>query len=90
VSGARFTLRLWKARLTYAPTSHLALSTLAQYDSDAGEAGLNTRLTWTLSPGHDVIVVWTRHYVDPTQGGFQNLRRDADEIIVKTKWDLRL
>jgi hypothetical protein len=77
-------------RLSYAPNSNLAISTLAQYDSVAGEAGINTRMTWTLSPGHDLFVVWTRHYIDPTEAGFRGLQRDADEIIVKMKWELRI
>jgi hypothetical protein len=90
LEGVRFTLRLWKIRFTYAPNPHLAISTLAQYDSVAGEAGINTRMTCTLSPGHDLIVVWNRHYVDPTEAGFHALQRDADEVTVTMKWDLRL
>jgi hypothetical protein len=40
--------------------------------------------------GHDLFVVWTRHYIDPTDGGLRSLHRDADEIILKLKWDVRL
>jgi hypothetical protein len=75
---------------SYAPTRRLAISTLAKYDSDAGETGINTRITWTL-------FTWARlnrrvncHYVDPTEAGFRALQRDAEEVTVKMKWDLQL
>ena len=89
VPAGRFALRLWSARATYAFNTHLAVSTLGQYDSEAGEAGFNTRLSWNIAPGRELFVVWNRSYMETDPVGFAPLQRAADEIAVKWRCDIR-
>jgi hypothetical protein len=85
-----FTLRLLRLRAIYAPNAHLAIATLVQYDSVSGTAGFNTRMSWTIAPGRELFVVWNRRYLQPMQGGFGDLQRDAGEILFKIRWDLHI
>ena len=81
-----FTIRLWQLRGSYSFSPDLVLSSFVQYDSESSNFGANTRLRWTIHPGTDLFVVWTRGWLrDPDQGGF-HLEPQRDEAVVKLRW----
>jgi hypothetical protein len=85
-----FTIRLYKLRALWAFTPDLVLSSLVQYDSESRSLGANTRLRWTIRPGSDLFVVWTRGYLRDTEGGDWRLRPQRDEVVLKLRWTFQL
>ncbi|RKZ10896.1 hypothetical protein DRQ50_14160, partial [bacterium] len=60
-----FTQRLYQLRAVYAFSPDLILSSYTQYDSESRNVGLNNRLRWTLQPGNDLFLVWSRNFLRP-------------------------
>jgi hypothetical protein len=84
-----FTVRLWQLRGSWAFTPDLMLSSFLQYDSGSENFGANTRLRWTIKPGSDLFVVWTRGYLRDTEAGSWHLRPQRDEIVLKLRWTVQ-
>ncbi len=85
-----FTQRLYQLRVVYAFTPDLILSSYAQYDSESRDVGLNTRLRWTLQPGNDLYLVWSRTLHRPLDpDGWDLLRTRDDHLALKLRWTFR-
>ncbi len=59
---------VYQLRFGHSYTPDLSLATFMQFDSESRALGLNARLRWTLSPGADLFVVWSRDG-DARRGG---------------------
>ncbi len=85
-----FIQRLWGLKTVYAFTPDLVLSAFAQYDSESGDLGVNTRLRWTIQPGNDLFVVWNHGWRHPVGSGDDlALKPMDDELVVKLRWTFR-
>jgi len=85
-----FITRLWQLKTAYAFSPDLVLSLYGQYDSESRNAGVNARLRWTLRPGADLYVVWTRGWLHPpdAERALEAEPQDA-EAVVKLRWTFR-
>ena len=86
---ANFIERLWQLKTFYAFTPDLTVSAFAQYDSEERGLGLNYRIRWTILPGRDLFVVWSRSWAQGLGQGLL-LRPTADEITLKLRWTATL
>jgi len=85
-----FIQRLWQARVVYAFTPDLALSSYTQYDSVSRNLGMNNRLRWTITPGNDLYVVWNHGWQHPIGDIARlRLRPSDDHLVVKLRWTFR-
>jgi hypothetical protein len=85
-----FTLDLWRFKVVYAFTPDLVLSSNLQYDSESRNLGANTRFRWTIQPGNDLFVVWTRGWRRPiVSDGLISLNTVEDQFTVKLRWTFR-
>ena len=85
-----FTLDLWRLNAVYAFTPDLILSSNIQYDSESRNLGANTRFRWTIRPGDDLFVVWTRSWRRPVAGQHLfSLNTVEDQLTVKLRWTFR-
>jgi hypothetical protein len=85
-----FITRLWQLKTAYSFSPDLVLSLYGQYDSGSRNAGVNARMRWTLRPGADLYVVWTRGWLHPpdAERSFEAEPLDA-EAVVKLRWTFR-
>ena len=85
-----FITRLWQLKTAYSFSPDLVLSLYGQYDSESRNAGVNARMRWTLRPGADLYVVWTRGWLHPpdAERALEAEPLDA-EAVVKLRWTFR-
>jgi hypothetical protein len=57
--------RLLQAKIVYASSPNLILSSFTQYDTHSRQVGVNNRLRWTICPEADLFVVWNRGWKHP-------------------------
>ncbi len=85
-----FIQRLWQAKVAWAFTPDIILSSYTQYDSESGNLGTNTRLRWTFRPGNDLFVVWNHGWEhipgSPDRLSFQPV---SNQLVVKLRWTFR-
>ncbi len=91
LAGGSFISRLYSLRTQVAFSSEWSWITLAQWDNDSEELGLNTRLKWVPQPGRDLILVVNHGFLvedklDPQARKWQSLRND---IVIKATYTLR-
>jgi len=85
-----FITRLWQLKTAYAFSPDLVLSLYGQYDSESHNAGVNARMRWTLRPGADLYVVWTRGWLHPPDAERSLEAEPIDtEAVVKLRWTFR-
>jgi len=86
-----FVSRLWQLKTTYAVSPDLVMSLYGQYDSLSRNAGINARMRWTLRPGADLYVVWTKDWLHPPDAE-RTLEAEPldDEAVVKLRWTFRM
>lgn len=65
------------------------LSTLVQYDTAEEAVGLNVRFRWTVRPGSDLFVVWSRGWSGDAGDGGSGLRPRSDGLTAKLRWTIR-
>lgn len=86
-----FITRLWQLRTSFAVSPDLVFSIYGQYDSDSSNLGVNSRLRWTIHPGADLYVVWTREWLHPPDANrWSDAEPRSDEAIVKLRWTFRM
>ena len=85
-----FIERLHQVRWTYSPTPDLGLSFFSQYAAESRILGWNARFRWTLKPGNDFFVVWTRDWLRTDPDAPLRFEREADAVVVKLRWTLRM
>jgi hypothetical protein len=78
----------WRAAVPpWAFSADLVLSSFLQYDATSDDFGANNRLRWTLRPGCDLFLVWTRGWrVGDEEDDGLHLRPVSDELVVKLRW----
>jgi hypothetical protein len=84
-----FIERLHQLRWTYSATPDVVLSFFSQYESESRILGWNARFRWTLKPGNDFFVVWTRNWVQTDPDAQLRFQRDSDSVVVKLRWTFR-
>jgi hypothetical protein len=84
-----FIERLHQLRWNYSPTPDVALSLFSQYESESQILGWNARFRWTLKPGNDFFVVWTRNWLRTDPDAQLRFQRDSDSVVVKLRWTFR-
>lgn len=84
-----FIERLNQLRWTYSQTPDLTLSLFAQYESVSRILGWNARFRWTLKPGNDFFLVWTRNWLRTEPDSPLRFQRDSDSVVAKLRWTLR-
>jgi hypothetical protein len=72
-----------RVRINFSPD--LQLSSLAQYEREAGELGANTRLRWTFDPLGDLFVVYNYNALDEDLGW----ALDSSQLLVKVQYAFR-
>jgi hypothetical protein len=86
-----FITRLWQLKTSYAVSPDLVFSVYGQYDSDSHNLGVNSRMRWTIQPGADLYVVWTRGWLHPPDADrWSDAEPQSDEAIVKLRWTFRM
>jgi len=85
-----FIERLHQLRWTYSPSPDLALSFFSQYESESRILGWNARFRWTLKPGNDFFVVWTRDWLRTDPDAPLRFQRETDSVVVKLRWTFRM
>jgi hypothetical protein len=86
----KFAQRLYQASLTYAFSPNLVLTSFLQFDSESQNIGNNMRLRWTLKPGNDLFVVWTRGWKRLLLSRDDlTLRPESETLAVKLRWTFR-
>jgi len=91
LSAGKFISRLYSLRTVVAVSSKWSWISIAQWDNDSNEMGLNTRLKWIPQPGRDVTLVVNHGYLvedklDPTAQKWQSLHND---IVLKATYTFR-
>lgn len=85
-----FAFSLATLRADVALPREATVSTLFQYDSGEETLGANVRLRWTLRPGADLFVVWTRDWRgEPGDNERRGLRPRSDGLTAKLRWTIR-
>ena len=84
-----FIERLHVLRWTWSMDPDLGLSVLTQYEAESRTLGLNARLRWTLRPGDDLFLVWTRNWLDTDPDGGLRFMRQSDAVVAKVRWTFR-
>jgi len=85
-----FIERLHQLRWAYTPTPDLEFSFLGQYESESSILGWNARFRWTLKPGNDVFVVWTRNWLRTDPESTFGFQRQSDLVVAKVRWTFRM
>jgi hypothetical protein len=85
-----FIERLHQLRWTYSPSPDLALSFFSQYESESRILGWNARFRWTLKPGNEFFVVWTRDWLRTDPDAPLRFQRETDSVVVKLRWTFRM
>ena len=90
VKEGHFVQRLTQVNLVYAVNPNLVWTNLLQYDTQSQNFGNNMRLRWTIKPGNDLFIVWTRGWqsllLSPQE---LNIVPDKDILVVKSRWTFR-
>jgi Domain of unknown function (DUF5916) len=84
-----FIERLDQLRWTYSHTPDLTLSLFTQYETDSRILGWNARFRWTLKPGNDFFVVWTRNWLRTEPDSPLRFQRDSESVVAKLRWTFR-
>jgi hypothetical protein len=84
-----FIERLHQLRWTYSATPDVSLSLFSQYETESQTLGWNARFRWTLKPGNDFFVVWTRNWLRTDPDAALRFQRDSDSVVVKLRWTFR-
>lgn len=87
--AGNFVQRLLQAKVIYAFSTNLILSSFTQYDTESRQVGVNNRLRWTIRPEADLFVVWNRGWKHPIGEDDFRLPPLADQFLVKLRWILR-
>lgn len=91
LSGGDFVSRLWSLRTEVAFDSRWSWISIAQWDNDSDELGINTRLRWVPQPGRDLVLVVNHGFLvedrfDPSARKWQSLRND---VVLKATYTFR-
>ena len=81
-----FTTRLAYLRSVCSFGPELSWSTLAQWDSESGSLGVNSRVRWILRPGREIRLVWNEIWEESASGAVAPGDR---ELAVKLEYTLR-
>lgn len=84
----RFITRLHQLRGTYSFTPALTVSTYLQYDTESKDLGVNARLRYTLRPGTDLFLVFTRDWRERLETATR-FAPEEEQIVLKLRWTLR-
>ena len=84
-----FIERLHQFRWTYSLTPDLGMSLFAQYDAQAQILAWNARFRWTVKPGNDIFVVWTRDWLRTDPEEALRFERESDSVVAKVRWTFR-
>jgi len=87
--AGNFVQRLLQAKVIYAFSTNLILSSFTQYDTESRQVGVNNRLRWTLRPEADLFVVWNRGWRHPIGDDDLRFAPLADQFLVKLRWIFR-
>ncbi|HEV8200434.1 MAG TPA: DUF5916 domain-containing protein [Candidatus Polarisedimenticolia bacterium] len=86
-----FITTLWQVKTAYAFSPDLVLSFNGQYDNVTRNIGVNARLRYTIHPGADLYVVWTRGWLHPPDAERPLEAEPLDsEAVVKLRWTFRM
>ena len=83
--GGEFQVRLAELRLALLFSPDLSISTLAQYDNDSRDLGVNLRFRWTVTPGNDLFLVLNQGYDVDTN----HIVPRRSDLAAKAAWTLR-
>ncbi len=86
--GGRFITRLHQLRGTYSFSPALTVSTYLQYDTESSNLGVNARLRYTLRPGTDLFLVFTRDWQERLETA-SRFAPEEEQIVLKLRWTLR-
>ena len=84
--GGEFTTRVGALRVDVLPSPVLSWSTLAQYDTESRDLGMQSRLRWTVEPGSDLFVVLGAGWLRSDEGA---LRPTEQQATLKFAWTFR-
>lgn len=80
-----FDVHIANVRLNASFSPDLSLNTVAQYDNQSKQLGLNARLKWIVQPGNELFFVWNQNY----EADSDHFRPRAAKIATKAAWTLR-
>jgi hypothetical protein len=80
-----FDVRIGVLRLNTTFSPRLSLNTIAQYDNQSKQLGVNARLKWIVRPGNELFLVWNENY----DAEDEHLRPLAAKITTKAAWTFR-
>lgn len=83
-----FVTRLHQLRGTYSFSPALTVSTYLQYDTGSSDLGVNARLRYTLRPGTDLFLVWTRDWQERIETA-SRFPPEEEQVVLKLRWTLR-
>jgi hypothetical protein len=81
----RYDVHVANARINVSFSPDLSLNTVAQYDNQSKQLGLNARLKWIVQPGNEVFLVWNQNY----DADSDHLHARAAKIATKAAWTIR-
>lgn len=84
----KFTARVHTLRANYAFTPFLAWSNLVQYDNNSNNLGLQSRLRWTMRPGNDIFLVFSRGWIREEEDAFR-FRPEDMKLAAKMQMTFR-
>lgn len=80
-----FVARISTSNINYAASPSLSFSSLVQYDNRSRNLGWQSRVRWTLEPGHDLFFAVNQGWVQE-EGDNRNLRFRAQDSKVSGKF----
>jgi hypothetical protein len=80
-----FDVRIGAVKMNVTLSPDLSLNTIAQYDNQSKQLGLNARLKWIVRPGNELFLVWNENY-DADQ---DHVHPIAAKIATKAAWTFR-
>lgn len=80
-----FDVQIGSLRLNTTFSPDLSLNTIAQYDNQSKQLGLNARLKWIVRPGNELFLVWNQNY-DADRDHFH---ARAAQVTTKAAWTFR-
>lgn len=91
LSAGDFTTDLVGLRLNVNVSPDLNVSSFAQYDSESGSLGSNSRLRWTFSPLGDLFVVYNHNLreIAGAAGRFDRFAFQSNQLLVKIQYTFR-
>jgi hypothetical protein len=84
----RFTARIVTSSVGYAVSPRLSFSNLIQYDNRSRNLGWQSRVRWTLQPGHDLFVAFNQGWIHQ-DGGTLRFRAEDTKLSAKLQYSIR-